>query len=382
VPLTFMVVTFLGYYRTGFLLSFDFLYTIALLGGLIFLANFLGQWSRAAKDEASGKQTAILIRIVVIVLALVGLNQIWSEDIPVVSFLNSVILWSYHAGLDLAQNPIVKSTTLGNLVICGLILTFTYFLTKNLHALLNMLFFKRLRVNQGTQHAVTLIIKYILAVVGFTFALDAIGIGWSKFQWLIAAMTVGLSFGLQEIVANFVSGIILLFERPISVGDTIAVAGVEGKVTKIQIRATTVTDWDNKEVLIPNKALLTTNITNWTLSDQVVRIVIPIGIAYGSDARLAEEILLKVATDNSLTLDKPPASVIFVGFGDSSLDFKLRTYSKSSDRMTTINQLHLEINDAFNSAGLEIPFPQRDLHMDSSKPIEVKVIGKEGGASS
>jgi len=388
-PLSFLVIAFLGYYRTAFLMSNDFLYTIVLVGALIFFKALFKRWSMVAKDSLGSEeetakktniQTTILIRAVIAVLALVGLYQIWYEDMPVVSFLNSIILWTYHAGLDITQNPIISSTTLGDLFVCALILAFTYVITKNLYGLLNILFFKRLSINSGSQHATTLIVKYILAVIGLTFALSSIGIGWSKFQWLIAALTVGLSFGLQEIVANFVSGIILLFERPISIGDTIAVAGVEGKVTKIQIRATTVTDWDNKEVLIPNKAFLTTNITNWTLSDQVVRIVIPIGIAYGSDARLAEETLLKVATNNPLTLDKPAASVVFIGFGDNSLDFKLRTYSKSGDRMTTINQLHLEINDAFNTAGLEIPFPQRDVHMDSSKPIDVRVVDKGADA--
>ncbi len=386
IPITFLTIAFLGYYRTGFLLSVDFIETIALIGSMIFLKAFLERWSRVAKhkltndeehvEAATGKQTLIIIHIAIVALALVGLYKIWSEDVPIISFLNTIVLWTYHVGVDVAQNPIVKSATLGNLLMCVLILVTTYLVTKNLFGLLNILFFKRFKVEAGSQHAVTLITKYIIAVVGLSLALDSIGIGWSKFQWLIAALTVGLSFGLQEIVANFVSGIILLFERPISVGDTISVGGVEGKVTKIRIRSTTITDWDNKEVLVPNKTLFTTNITNWTLSDQIVRIVIPVGIAYGANARKAEEILLKVTNDNELTLDTPASSVIFVGFGDSSLDFKLRTYAKSSNRMSAINKLHLEINDAFNSAGLEIPFPQRDVHLDSLKPIDVNIVGK------
>jgi potassium-dependent mechanosensitive channel len=385
IPLSFLIVSFLGYYRTAFLLSFDMITTIALIGSLIFLKAFLNRWSflagrkfEAKEDNESSdktsKQTLILIRVAMVVLALIGLYGIWSDDLPIFSFLNTIVLWTYHAGIDVTQSPIIKSTTLGNLLMCFVILGFTYTISRNLYGLLNTVIFKRFRVDLGSQHASTLIIKYIIAAIGLTLALDVIGITWSKFQWLLAALTVGLGFGLQEIVANFVSGIIILFERPISIGDTITVSGVEGKVKKIQIRATTITDWDNKEVLIPNKAILTTNITNWTLSNQIVRIVIPIGIAYGSNARKAEEILLKVVGDNALTVDDPAPSVIFTGFGDSSLDLKLRTYANSSDRMTAINQLHLEINDAFNTAGLEIPFPQQDVHLDTLKTLDVRVV--------
>ncbi|MBT3180912.1 MAG: mechanosensitive ion channel [Deltaproteobacteria bacterium] len=385
IPASLIAIAFLGYYRTGFLLSVDFISTIAFLGILIFIKAFLNRWTNVAthklnlgdrdeSEEKTNRQTSMLISLAMAIITFVGLYRIWSNDIPIIEFLNHIVLWTYQAGIDVTQSPIIKSTTLGHFLMCIVILAATYLVAKNLFGFLNIVFFKRLKVNPGTQHATTLIIKYIITVIGATLALDSIGIGWSKFQWLVAALTVGLGFGLQEIVANFVSGIIILFERPISIGDTIAVGGVEGKVTKIQIRATTITDWDNKEVLVPNKSLLTTNITNWTLSDQVVRIVIPIGIAYGSDARKAEEVLLKVAKDNELTLNEPSTSVIFVGFGDNSLDFKLRTYAQSSNRMTAINKLHLEINDAFNSAGLEIPFPQRDVHIDMLKPLDVNIV--------
>jgi len=196
-------------------------------------------------------------------------------------------------------------------------------------------------------------------------------------QWLVAAMTVGLGFGLQEIIANFVSGLIILFERPIRMGDVVTVGNVTGRVSRIRTRATTIIDWDCKELVIPNKEFITGQVVNWSLSDQVLRLVIRVGIAYGSDTRKAGRILLDVAKGNSRVLPEPKPKAFFQEFGESSLNFELRTWVKDvDDWMVGRHELHQAIDDAFREAGVEIAFPQRDIHVRSSRGELPVVAGK------
>jgi potassium efflux system protein len=173
-----------------------------------------------------------------------------------------------------------------------------------------------------------------------------------------------LAFGLQEIFANFVAGLILLFERPIRVGDVVTVDDISGVVSRIRIRATTITNWDRKEYVIPNKEFITGRMLNWTLSDKTNRIVINVGIAYGSDVDVAKELLLKTCTEHPLILDEPPTIVTFEGFGDNSLNLVVRTFLPDLDnRLPVIDALHTAIDKAFRQSGIEIAFPQRDLHL-------------------
>lgn len=195
-----------------------------------------------------------------------------------------------------------------------------------------------------------------------------VGIGWSKVQWLAAAITVGLGFGLQEIFANFVSGLMLLFERPMRIGDTVTVGEVSGTVSKIRIRATTITGWDRKELVIPNKEFITGQFVNWTLSDSILRIIVPVGVAYGSDVDLALSILKRIADEQPTAVGDPEPRVLFIGFGDSSLNLELRVYiAQIDDYLRTISDLHNAIDCEFRMAGIEIAFPQRDIHIRSIK---------------
>ena len=180
---------------------------------------------------------------------------------------------------------------------------------------------------------------------------------------------MGLGFGLQEIFANFVSGLILLFERPIRIGDTVTIGDTNGTVSKIRIRATTVTDWNRKEIVIPNREFITGQVINWTLSDQVMRLVLRVGIAYGSDVHRAKQILLEVAANNRRVLEDPKPRAWFWEFGDSSLNFEIRVFVKDiDDWVMTRDSMHFEIDAAFREAGIEIAFPQRDLHIRSGLP--------------
>jgi potassium efflux system protein len=175
---------------------------------------------------------------------------------------------------------------------------------------------------------------------------------------------VGLGFGLQEIFANFVSGIILLLERPVRVGDMVTVGEVTGKVSRIRIRATTITDFDLKELIIPNREFITGQLINWSLSDRKARVVIPVGVAYGSDTELARKTLLDVAAAEPDVLDDPEPTAFFLGFGASSLDFQLRVFIDDTDKLFLLrHRLHMAIDAAFREKGITIAFPQQDVHL-------------------
>jgi potassium-dependent mechanosensitive channel len=178
----------------------------------------------------------------------------------------------------------------------------------------------------------------------------------------VAALSVGLGFGLQEIFANLVSGIILLFERPIRVGDTVTINSVSGKVSRIQMRATTIVDWDRKEHIVPNKTFITNQLVNWTLSDTITRIVIPISIAYGSDAELAHKLMLEAARSTPLVLEDPAPSVIFAGIKESALEFTIMIFvSELGHRLQVTHNLNVKLNEMLREHNIELPTPLREL---------------------
>jgi potassium efflux system protein len=191
---------------------------------------------------------------------------------------------------------------------------------------------------------------------------------------VFAALGVGIGFGLQEIVANFISGLIILFERPIRVGDMVTVGDVSGTVTKIEIRATTIRDLDRKELLVPNKEFITGRLLNWSLSDTISRLLLPVGIAYGSDVPLAMKLMLEAARENDMIIDEPAPLITFDSFGDNALTLTARVYIDDLDnRVNAISELHSAINEKFAKAGIVIAFPQRDVHLDTSKPLEIRI---------
>jgi potassium efflux system protein len=245
---------------------------------------------------------------------------------------------------------------------------------RNVPGLLEIVILRRLPLDRGVRFAIITVCRYILVIVGVVIAFSEVGIGWSKVQWLVAAMTVGLGFGLQEIFANFISGLIILFEQPIRVDDVVTVGDVTGKVTKIKIRATTIRKWDQRELIMPNKEFITGTLINWTLSDAIVRRDFSVGIAYGSDIRKAERLLHEIAASNPAVLKDPPPVVLFKGFGESSLDFELRVFVSGMENYVPVwHGINCAIDDAFRKAGIEIAFPQRDLHLrsiDESIPLK------------
>jgi len=232
------------------------------------------------------------------------------------------------------------------------------------------------------RYTLTTLTTYVVVAAGLLLVLSTLGARWSQVQWLAAALSVGIGFGLQEIVANFISGLIILFERPIRVGDAVTVGDTDGVVTKIKIRATTIRNWDGKELLVPNKEFITGRLLNWSLSDQTTRLVLAIGIAYGSPVRQAMNLLEEAAHENPHVLDEPSPTVIFESFGDNALGLLLRCFVDSIDlRVSTISALNEAINEKFNAAGINIAFPQRDVHLDTIKPLRVQLeqTGPTGG---
>ncbi len=332
--------------------------------------------------EEINEETSLLIRSVILVTGLVGLWLIWQEVFPAFRFFDNILLWSREVGVDKAGTPIVESITLLNLITAIIIFTGTFIAVKTGTALLEILMARSSKLDAGSQQSFGLIGRYAIFMVGLFAGLNALGIGWKQFQWLAAAMTVGLSFGLKDIFANFVSGIIILFERPIRLGDTVTVAGSSGKVSRIRIRSTTITDWDRRELIVPNQAFLSEKITNWSLSDQVTRVVINVGIGYGSDAKKAEALLLKIAQECEVVKKNPAPSVFFTGFGADSLDFALRVHVSLSDRIKVQNLIRHRINQIFQEEGIEIPFAQRDAHLDTGAgPLDIRLLKEKGAPS-
>ena len=207
--------------------------------------------------------------------------------------LDDISLWSYRETVD----GVVQLTpiTLGNLVWAIVLAVVAFVAARNLPGVLNITLFSRLNLDEGAQYALVTICRYVVVVAGVLVVVNSIGFRWESLQWLIAALGVGIGFGLQEIIANFICGLIILFERPFRLGDVVTSGDVTGTVTRIQIRATTITDWDRHELIVPNKEFITGRLINWTLSDPIVRVIIQVGVAYGSDTLLVEQLLMKVA---------------------------------------------------------------------------------------
>ena len=318
-------------------------------------------------------QTQAFLRTVMFILVAIGLWAIWEPVFPAFGILQNVQLWSYSEAVNgvATQVPI----NLANLLMAVVVVVFTIIASKNLPGLLEITILNRLPMDAGARYAFTTLCRYTITAIGILLAVNTIGFRWSSVQWLVAALGVGLGFGLQEVVANFICGLIVLFERPFRVGDTVTIGEVNGTVSRIRIRATTIIDWDRKELIVPNKEFITGQLINWSLSDPVTRFKIKVGIAYGSDTELAEKLLVKVLNENPMVLKDPKPTAYFLGFGDNSLDFELRLFINNIDhRLLVQHELHKAIDREFRKAGIVISFPQRDVHFDADQPLKIQMV--------
>lgn len=324
-------------------------------------------------------QSLRVIQSVFVTGILLGLAVVWSGILPALSGLNQIVLWetmtAVSSTVDEGTVNVLKPISIVDLLGALLVVLLTVVLTRDIPGLLQLLVLPRLPVSAGVGYAITSFTRYALGVIGILIAFGMIGLRWNQVQWLASAAVLGLSFGLQEIFSNFVSGVLMLVEQPVRVGDVVTVNGVTGRVTRIQIRATTITDWDRRDLVIPNKAFITGQFSNWTLSDNRTRQVVEIGVAYGSDYRLVERLLLAAASGDPDIATDPMPSVVLKAFADSSVVFDLRFVIEDVAKISsTTHHVKLRLAELFSENGVEIPFPQRDLHLRSVDPEAMKAI--------
>ncbi|KAA1262281.1 Miniconductance mechanosensitive channel MscM precursor [Rubripirellula obstinata] len=302
-------------------------------------------------------QTRLTAFALAAIIGFFGLAFIWSDLVPALDYLDEITVKTIGTGED------VEIITLKDLVYVFLTVAAVFFAVRNLPSMLELLVLSRTKIDGGARYAISTLLRYVLIIVGALVVLDLLSLPYNQLGWLVAAASVGLGFGLQEIVANFVSGIILLLERPVRVGDVVTIDGTTGIVSRIQMRATTVTNWDRKELVIPNKDLITQKLLNWSLSNVVNRLTIEVGVAYGTDPNQVRQILSDVVTSHPDVLQDPPPLINFETFGDSSLNFVVRFFlPKLDNRIEVTHQVNTAIAEAFAKADISIPFPQRDVH--------------------
>jgi len=337
------------------------------------------------------EQTQRLMTILLGGLALLAAWASFVDVLPALRMLDQSPVWTTSYEVTETYVPegeeeavtrtrtIVDPVTIADLAFGILIGVLTFAGARNIPGVMEISLLQRLPMESSVRYAITSIVSYGIVLLGIIVGANTIGLRWQQVQWLATALTFGLAFGLQEMFANFVSGIIILFERPVRVGDIVTVADTTGVVSRVRMRATTITDWDRKDFVVPNKEFITGHVLNWTLSDRRHRIVITVGVAYGSDTALAKSLLLKVAREHPLTLSDPEPLVTFEGFGDNSLTLVLRTFVLGLEvNLSTVDDLHTQIDLAFREAGIEIAFPQRDLHI---RGVSDDILARLDGAA-
>lgn len=312
--------------------------------------------------EDVSQQSLRLTRTALLLVFGVAFYWLWSDLVAVFSYLDSMVLW--HRSEGSGTNAVLFPISLSDVLIGFLLLGGAWSLARNLPGLLEVLVLSKLNLAQGTAYAITTILNYVLIGFGSLTALSMMGVQWDKLQWVAGGLSVGIGFGMKEILSNFVSGIIILFERPVRIGDTVTIGPFSGTVSRIRIRATTLTDFDRKEVIIPNQQLMTERLINWSLSDTVTRVIVRVGVAYGSDLELTRTLLKQAADENSRVLKDPAPIVYFLTFGPSTLDHELRFFvSELGDRNPAVDELNRKIDSLFKANGIEIAFNQMDVYI-------------------
>lgn len=363
---------------------------IVLTGGLYILVSVVVALCNELIDEALNKETELGAKIrhnleltddggellifwlkaavnaAIYIAAIVALLVIWGaggEDI-------SVWLYSVFFGFSVAGVTISLSTVF----VAVALFSAALLLTRLCQRFLQQVLFPRTRIDLGIQHSIRASVGYIGFIIAAGLAISTLGIDLSKLAIIAGALSVGIGFGLQNVVNNFVSGLILLVERPLKVGDWVVVNDTQGYVKNINVRATEILTFDRASVFIPNSTLISNPLLNWTHADKTGRVVVPIGVAYGSDTRKVEKILLEVADAHPAVMTVLAPSVLFKGFGDSCLNFELRAFVQDVDKVLKVgSDLCFEIDAAFKRENIEIPYPQQDLHLKDMVRLEALV---------
>ena len=361
------VIAAIGFGSAAELLIYPAAYTLALLGLHVALYRLLTEIVVDAADRAGyGRQTGwiglakILIGVILFVAMIPLLALAWGASVADIQGA-----WNQaHAGITVGGQQITIQTLL------SLVLVFAVgsIATALIQSLLRSSVLPNTNLDQGAQQAVTTGTGYVGLILAAVVAVSVAGFDLTNLAIIAGALSVGIGFGLQTIVSNFVSGIILLVERPIVVGDWIESSGVSGTVRRISVRATHVETFDRARVVIPNSDLISGTVTNWTLLNRVGRIILPIGVAYGTDPKKVEEILFEIGRTHEAVLQDPGPSVVFKNFGADALEFELRVVLKDVDFLLSArSDLNHAIAERFEQEGISIPFPQRDIWIRNAK---------------
>ncbi|SHK24328.1 Small-conductance mechanosensitive channel [Shimia gijangensis] len=355
-----------GYTRAAEALMFPAIYTVQLVTLLILMHGMFNRMfadDTAPKVETERKLWPLILSCTMVLLSTPLLLLIWGMRPQEITSFYRQILIGIRVG-DITISP-------SQVIIFLAIFTIGYAITRGTQAFLKNTFLPRTRLDIGGQNAVVVGVGYVGLTLAAMIALNNTGIDLGSIALVASALSVGIGFGLQTIVSNFVSGIILLIERPIAEGDWIEVNGQMGYVRDISVRSTRIETFDRTDVIVPNSDLVAGTVTNYTRGSTVGRVIAPIGVAYGTDPRTVEKILLEVANGHPMILATPAPYVVFQGFGASSLDFEIRAILRDVNWVLSVrSDLNYEIARRFVEEGIEIPFPQQDVWLRTPEPAK------------
>ncbi|MCK5892825.1 MAG: mechanosensitive ion channel [Endozoicomonadaceae bacterium] len=381
-----------GYYYTALQMQFQLVGTLLLVGVAVMIRALVKRnlhvaerrlaYARAvsrraaSNDDSEGslsfeeptldlatveQQSLRLLNALMVVGLLVALYWLWQDLLGLLRFMNGIMLWEVEDARG--EYPVYLS----NLMLSIVVLVIMFILARNLPGLLEVTILSRMKLPPGSSYAATTLLSYTITGLGIVLSLATLGVGWNKLQWLLAALGLGVGIGLQDIVANFFSGLIILFERPVRIGDTVTLGDISGEVTRIRIRATTITDWDHKEVIIPNKMLVNEKLINWSLSNSMVRIILPFYVSHDEDPVMIQSILLKAAKEHPGVVDKIESLALFMEYGDSALQYELRAYvAQVDERMTIRDELNNRILSLFQEHNVTVAWPKQDVFLHTN----------------
>jgi len=338
--------------------------TVLLRRGPVMLLNSV----RLSYGDLTRRMTRLVTLGVLLLWFMAALSSFGIQD----------IVWNVLTG-SLGRQWAIGSweISLGDVIAFALTLWLSLWISRIIRALLKDDVLPKMHLARGVPQTISTLATYVVLIVGFLIAAGAAGVDLTRITLLAGALGVGIGFGLQSVVNNFISGLILMFERPIQIGDTIDIEGLRGEVRRIGIRASVVRTFEGAEVIVPNGDLISGRVTNWTLSDRLRRVELPVGVKYGTDPKAVLEILIEAARKHEDVLDDPAPVGLFVGFGDSSLDFMLRFWTAKFDSWIQLSsEVAVNMNDDLAAAGIEIPFPQRDLHLKSMEESVKQALTK------
>ncbi len=267
---------------------------------------------------------------------------------------------------EINRTPVTPSSV----IMFVIVITVFFLLSRLLQKVLKNQVLARFRIDPGTQYTLSRISHYIIMIIGCLFAFQFIGIDLSGLAVIVGLLSVGIGFGLQNVTSNFISGLILLFERPIKIGDRITVGQTEGDVIAINMRSTTIRSLNNISIIVPNTEFISSQVINWSHGDPKVRLDVQVGVSYNSDLDAVIQALREVAEESPTVLKDPTPDVLFSGFGDSSWNMELRVWLQDpKNYYSTRSEINCAIVHKFRQFGIEIPYPQRDLHVRSPLPL-------------